>query len=337
MFFVKKIFYFNRQNNNLLILFILSMALISCDSPDNIPVQHVNNEERLSDTELQQKNTQKHTNQHNAGLPHQHNTFYFGFDLRGSPQEDAAQYLPFLKYLEKATGYQFKLHFTPKYSTTIDELGQDKTQFASMGASSFLRAQVKYNAKSLVRGLNQESKAEYQSILVIRPDSHISSINDIKGKSFAFGSINSTQGHLIPRIILSENEISLNDLRRYNYTGSHQNCAEAVVSGKFDVCGMQDKLAKSLVSQNMVKILYTSRYFPSSGIVVNKFVPDEVVAQVRQALIDFDPQGKHSQNMRHWDRTEMVNGFVAAAESDYDNLRHWSIQLGFLQEADKPE
>ena len=63
-----------------------------------------------------------------------------------------------------------------------------------------------------------------------------------------------------------------------------------MVSGKFDVCGMQDKLGMSLANQGMVKILHTSRYYPSSGIVANKSVPDEVLQKVRQAMIDAIPE-----------------------------------------------
>jgi len=337
MFYCFKISDFIRRNHNLLVLLILPMLLISCDSEDDIPIVQVSSQERLSDAELLQQNSQSRTHAQNDVSSHELNTFYFGFDLRGSPQEDAAQYLPFLTYLENATGYHFKLHFTPKNSSTIEELGKNKCQFAAMGANGFLRAQMEYGAKSLVRGLNDQAKAEYQSVLVVRQDSNITTISDIKGKSFAFGSHDSTQGHLIPRIILTENGISLNDLSHYEYTGSHQNCAEAVVSGKFDVCGMQDKLGMGLALQGMVKIVHTSRYFPSSGIVVNQSVPNEVVAKVRQALIDFEPQGKHSKNLYNWHKTEMVKGFVAANDVDYEDLHHWSIKFGFLPKIHKTE
>lgn len=315
------------------LILIASLALFACDPNDELPVKKVDSQQRLSDAELQLQQFERAKNNAKNKSP----IFYFGFDLRGSPQEDAAQYLPFLNYLESATGYQFKLHFTPKHSTTIDELGTNKSQFAAMGASGFLQAQLKYGAKSLVRGLNLQGEATYQSVFVVRPDSDISSIKGIKGikgRSLAFGSIDSTQGHLIPRIILSKNAITLDDLTAYAYTGSHQNCAEAVVSSKFDVCGMQDKLAKNLASQGLVKILHSSRDYPSSGIAVNKSVPDQVADKVRQALVNFDPVGKHSRGLHNWESTEMAKGFIAADERDYDDLRHWSIKFGFLQGAD---
>jgi len=315
---------FVRHKISIPVLLLLSLSLFSCDSSDNAPVQRVDSADRLSDAELQQ--LQQQPAEKSSG------SYSFGFDLRASPQEDVAQYLPFLNYLEAATGYHFDLHFTPKDSTAADELGENRTQFAAMGANGFLHAQSHYEARSLVRGLNQAGKAEYRSFFVVRPDSPVRNIADIKGRKLAFGSRDSTQGHLIPRIMLSENGISLDDLHAYDYMGSHQNCVEAVVSGHYDVCGMQDQLAEKLASENLVKIIHRSRYYPSSGIVVSKAVPDEVVARVRQALLDFDPQGKDAKDLYHWERTEMARGFIASQQGDYDDLRRWFSRLGFLHE-----
>ncbi len=259
------------------------------------------------------------------------NSYTFGFDFRASPQEDAAQYLSFLRYLENATGYHFKLHFTAKNSSTVDELGDNKIQFAAMGSFGYLKAQSKYAVVMLARGLNQQNKAEYRSAFIVNPDSTIQTLQDIKGKKMAFGSSDSTQGYLIPRITLMENGISLQDLQSFGFTGSHQRCAEAIVDGQYDVCGMQDTLAKILAKQGMVRIIQFSAYYPSSGIVANDSIPQNVIQKVKQALLDFDPEGKHRHYLYHWQRTEMPKGFTRSNESDYTKLRQWVKQFGLFQ------
>jgi len=84
----------------------------------------------------------------------------FGFDLRASPQEDACQYLPFLEYLTKATGYTFELRFTPQDGQIVDDLGMGVVQFVAMGASSTIQAHAEYGVIPLVRGLNAQGQAE---------------------------------------------------------------------------------------------------------------------------------------------------------------------------------
>jgi phosphonate transport system substrate-binding protein len=261
----------------------------------------------------------------------------FGFDLRSTPQEDARQYLPFLNYLERATGFRFKLRFTPRGASIADDLGTGVVQFAAIGAGSYLKAREKYSVVPLVRGLNTLGKAEYQSLLVVAPDSAIREVGDLRGKRLALGDLNSTQGHLIPRIILSEHGIALEDLASYEYTGSHHNCANSVIEGRADACGMQDTMGRSFETQGLVRIIKTSRYYPSSGIAANGDVSPEVLERVRRALIDFKPRGRDAGGLYHWELTEMPNGFAPANEADYAELYEWGQKLGgFFEDRDEP-
>jgi len=318
------------RNRNFFTVIIFSLFLLSCDVSNDIPVIQVSSNEIVNDRQLEALQT-RHSRTVDSDI------YYFGFDLRGSPQEDAAQYLPFLKYLSDKTGYTFQLHFSPKNSSAAVQLGENITQFAAMGAFSFLSAQSRYEVTSLVRGLNHLGKAEYQSVFVVKPGSKIASIRDLPGKKLAFGSRDSTQGHLIPRIMLKEHGIPLSALAKYTYTGSHQNCAETVISGKYDVCGMQDELAKSLQQRGLLKIIHSSEYFPSSGIASNMKVPEPVRRAVKEALLDFDPQGRDKHTLFHWQKTEMPKGFTESHDADYQQLRDWSIRFGFLHAVDQHE
>jgi len=258
------------------------------------------------------------------------NVLRWGFDLRGSPDEDARQYLPFLKYLEKATGLRIELRFTPKSSTIVNDLGTGKIQFAAIGCGSYLMAHAKYGVTPVVHGLNAEGRAEYQSVIVVAPDSPIQKVEELRGKRFAFGDITSTQGHLIPRIVLFEHDLSLDDLAGYEYAGSHQNCANAVTAGRFDAGGVQDILGKRLAEEGFVRIIHTSEFYPSSVIAANRDVPPEVMKKVKRALLDFKPTGAHAKGLYHWNRTEMANGFIEARDEDYAALREWGIRFNFL-------
>ncbi len=302
-----------------ILVVFLSLSLFACDREQQGSVIDLN--DKISDVELA---SDRHTHDHDK-------VFVFGFDLRSSPQEDARQYLSFLDYLEQSTGYHFKLRFTPKDSSIVDELGQNNFQLAAIGAVSYIAAHEKYQVVSLVRGINADGKAKYQSIIVVRPESSIKDMNYLKGKRLVFGSSKSTQGHLIPRIVLAKHKLALKDFSSYEYTGSHVNCANSVISKKADVCGMQDTMAKEMASKGLLRILYTSDYYPSSGIAVNKSVPDEVVLKIKHALLAFDPKGRHKEGLYNWDKTEMPNGFIEAKIQDYDQLREWSIKLGILK------
>ena len=260
----------------------------------------------------------------------------FGFDQRRSLEEDTRQYASFLRYLEDATGLEFKLRFTQKTGRIEDDLGRGIIHFAAFGAGAYIPAHEKYKVIPLARGLNKFGKPEYQSVIVTAPDSPLQSIEDLRGKRFAFGNYTSTQGHVIPRIILAEHGLTLDDFSHFDYTGGHHNCAMEVIAGNFDAGGMQDTLGREMAESGRLRILHTSEYYPSSCLAANKDVPPEVLDTMRKALLELDPKARHADILVDWDRTEMPNGFVAVKDEDFEKLRYWSTKLNLYDESQRP-
>ena len=255
--------------------------------------------------------------------------YFFGFDLRSSIEEDARQYQPLLTYLSDVTGYNFKLVLTTENDRLDEKLGKGEIHFAAIGAVSHIKAQQRYGVIPVVRGLNAIDRGEYQSVIVTDAQSDILNVQDLRGKRFAFGNRDSTQGHLIPRIDLLDHGISIDDFWEYTYTGSHRNCANAVISGQYDACGMQDTMGKELESQGLVQIIHYSAFYPASGISAYAGLSADVVNKVRQALVNFDPRGRHAGMLYNWGKTEMPNGFQIAMGEDYARLSEWMDKLGF--------
>lgn len=280
------------------------------------------NNERLSDEQLAHLP---------APLP---KGFVFSFDPRSSPQEDARQYQPLLDYLNRRTGYTFTLRFTPRDNSLAEELRQGQIHLAAAGAVTYLQAAAQEpRVTPLVRGKNSNGEVFYRAAIVVRPESPIHTVADLRGHSLAFGATDSTQGHLIPRIMLAQNGIRLDQLASHAYTGSHQNCADAVISHYFDACGMQDTLAERLAREGRLRIVQYSGYYPSSGIIAGPLLPAEARDKIRQALIDFDPIGRDRPGLYHWERTEMPTGFSAADTREYEELKQRLTELDLLSPA----
>lgn len=259
---------------------------------------------------------------------------YLGFDRRLETKEDVKMYVPLLNYLEKETGYQFKVHVTPVNSSVVEELGLEKIQMAAIGTLGYLQASENYDAIITVKGLNMEDKDRYKAAIVTRPNSPIKTISDIRGRSFAFGDPASTQGHLIPRIMLSQKGIEISSLKYFQNFASHSEVANAVMSGRFEAGGMQDTLAKALETEGLLKIVAVSEEYPSSGIAFSKGVNKDVIDRITQALVKFDPKGKEKASLYHWERSEMPHGFTYASDQDYYELRNWADKFGLLKKVE---
>ena len=262
---------------------------------------------------------------------HEIKSLKFGFDLRLGPKEDVRIYQPFLLYLEQNVEKKFSLRFSEKYEDTAENLGKGITHFAAIGPVNSILAKRSYGIGCLVMGLNSEGKPEYRAALITRIDSQLRDIDDLRGKSFAFGDRFSTQGHVIPRQMLEESRITLKDLKNYVFSGSHANTARLVLNGEYDAGGIQDTLAQRLSAERKVKILAISKPYPCSLICYTKDVDPAIVRRVKAVLLSFDPMGKHAAILKDWDRTEMPHGFTEYQKGSLAEIKELCDRYGLLK------
>ncbi|KLU64712.1 phosphate-import protein PhnD precursor [Desulfosporosinus acididurans] len=257
------------------------------------------------------------------------NYYYVGFDWRLSPSEDVKRYTPLLNYLERQTGYNFRLRVFPQNVDIAKEMGEGRVQFSIIGPLSVLRAE-KYGVKSLVIGITENGTSSYRTMIVTQRDSSINKIQDLRGRTLAFSSRTSTQGYLIPRIMLAQAKIDLSELASFESFQSYEDAANAVLGGRFDAAALQDTLAEKLAAQGLVKIIAISDYFPSGGIAVASGIDPVTAAAVQKALLNFQPQGKDRDGLYQWNNSEMPKGFAALEGDPYAVYRPWIKKFGLL-------
>lgn len=256
----------------------------------------------------------------------------FGFDRRLEPKDDVRQIASLTNWLTAETGLTFFIHATPPGQSVVDDICTEQVDFAVAGTVSYLQASYRCGARILVRGINTDGKDKYRAAIIVPVDSPIQRIADLRGKSFAFGASNSTQGYLIPALMLRELGLVLDNLQNFAFHDSHASTADAVTSGRFDAGAVQDTLANNLEERGLARILALSEDYPSSGIVVGAHVPQKTALLLQDALIGLDPLGADAENLYQWNRTEMPGGFVLAADEDYDALRQAAESLGLLEQ-----
>ena len=138
-----------------------------------------------------------------------------------NPNELLRIYTPFAEYLQREVG--MKVRFTPvvDYAATVEGLAAGKLDLVWYGGFTSVQAVRRTNgtAKRLV--LRQED-AEFKSVFIANPGSGIKSLADLRGKTFAFGSVGSTSGHLMPRhFILNAGLNPEKDFKQVAYSGAH--------------------------------------------------------------------------------------------------------------------
>lgn len=253
-----------------------------------------------------------------------------GYDPRLEPKDDVRQVASLGEWLEKQTGLSFGVFIPTADENVVDGLCADKVDFAVIGTVSYLQAHEQCGVQILVRGLNAEGKDTYRAAIIVAADSPLQTLPELRERTFAFGAINSTQGHLIPRLMLQQAGLALEDFRTYTYSGSHAATANAVTSHRVDAGALQDTLALELAQRGLVRILALSEPYPSSGVVVAPDVQKPIIESVQNALLKLDPTEADTAGLYEWWRTEMPLGFVRASDDEYQELRQVAETIGLL-------
>lgn len=264
-------------------------------------------------------------------LPAEPAAWQFGFDRRLEPKEDVRQIASLANWLQGQTGLSFEVYYSTSGSSVVDDLCAGRIDFAAAGTVSYLQAHNICNAHILARGLNAQNEDVYRAAIIVPVNSSLQTLTDLRGHTFAFGAPNSTQGHLIPRLMLQQAGLTPDDLLSHTFTNSHAATANAVTSGRYDAGALQDTLAEDLAARGLVRILAFSTPYPASGIVAGPDVPSKTAELVQQALLVLDPVGADAGALYHWERTEMPKGFVPARDEDYEELRRIARNIGLLE------
>ncbi len=244
----------------------------------------------------------------------------FGVISRYNPRIMFQEYQPIVDYLTEHTPYRFELRLGRSYEDAVAFLCKGKVQVASLGGLTYLEAHRRCGAVPVVKPLNAQGQAFYRSVVVVRKDSPIRSLADLPGHSFAFASMHSTSGNLVPRGYLKRAGIELQALRRYANLKHHDAVAKAVLAGDFDAGAVKDIIGERYLSKGL-RIIYRSQPIPSVPIVVRPDCDPNLVAAVKAALLEIDASDPgQAASMADWN-AEFRHGFVPAKDSDYDVLR----------------
>ncbi|MGH8486004.1 MAG: putative selenate ABC transporter substrate-binding protein, partial [Pseudomonas sp.] len=164
---------------------------------------------------------------------------------------------------------------------------------AWLGGFTFVQVHLKSpTATPLVQ---REQDAKFTSKF-ITANPEIKSLADLKGKTFAFGSISSTSGSLMPRyFMLKDNNIKPEAyFSRVAYSGAHDATAAWVQAGKVDAGVLNASVWQKLVDSgkvdtNKVKVFATTPEYYDYNWTVRGNLDPALKEKIKQAFLALDP------------------------------------------------
>src|SRR5215467_14785081 len=159
------------------------------------------------------------------------------------PTTDAGKMLrdaqPLVDYLEKKTGTKIVMTIPTNYAAVVEAMANDQVDIAHFGGFTFVQISARAGAKPLVQ---REQDQKFHSLFITQPSSGINSLSDLNGRTFAFGDVNSTSGHLMPEYFMRDAKVNPKVIESALYTGGHDATALAVANKKVDAGAMDENV-----------------------------------------------------------------------------------------------
>ncbi|PTM91462.1 PhnD/SsuA/transferrin family substrate-binding protein [Mycoplana dimorpha] len=229
--------------------------------------------------------------------------------------------------LEEATGLEIELYPVASRTTAVEALNSAQVDLVLTGPAEYVVMKELSQPKIVVAW----QRPDYFAQVAVLADGPIRSIEDLKGKKVAFGSVGSTSQHLGPAQALAD--FGLKYGTDYEPVIISRNvAAEALTRGDIAAIGLNfGHLAsvREAFPDKAFAVIARGRDLPNDILVARKDIPDDVFNAVRDA---FAAKGNELMQavLTGEDNKKFTGGFFLTdvTDSDYDYVRSMYRTIG---------
>lgn len=242
------------------------------------------------------------------------------------------QFDNFMAYLEVKTGCKVELQVAQEYKDIIEEMAKGNLDIAWFGPFSYIQARDKAGARAFAVEDNIHTGSVYHSVIIVHPESSITSLEQLSGCRIAFTDKSSTSGYLIPRAVLKKHGIDIEKgMVEFAFVNSHDAAILAVKKRTVDAAAVSDAVLRSLREKGVIgemdyRVIYTSASIPGSVWAYREGLNPALIKAVKESFFSIAQEDKAALGTYGRD---LVKGFLPVEDSSYDIIREAARQLEF--------
>jgi phosphonate transport system substrate-binding protein len=210
-----------------------------------------------------------------------------------NPTELMRIYAPFAEYLQREIGVP--VQFTPvvDYAATVEGMAANKLDLVWFGGLTHVQARIRTHNTAYAIAMREED-LQFKSVFITNPQANVKSLQELQGRSFAFGSAGSTSGHTMPRYFLLKADIvPEQDFSKFSFSGAHDATALWVQSGRVDAGALNISVWEKLVDTKKVDtqqvfVFWTTPPYVDYNWTVRGDLDKGFVEKIKQAFLKLD-------------------------------------------------
>ena len=248
-----------------------------------------------------------------------------------APTELLRKFKPLGAYLEQQLGMKVEFMPVADYPAVVEAIAADRIDLAWLGGFTFVQTHLKTgNAIPLVQ---REQDAVFTSKF-ISSDPAVKSLADLTGKTFAFGSVSSTSGSLMPRYFMQQDKIVPETyFSRVAFSGAHDATAAWVEAGKVDAgvlnASVWDKLvAAGKVDTKKVHVFATTPTYYDYNWTVRGSLDPVLAGKIKAAFLALDPAKPEHKAILD---LQVASRFIETKPENYQGIEEAARAAGLLK------
>jgi phosphonate transport system substrate-binding protein len=201
-------------------------------------------------------------------------------------------------FLTREVGHPVRAVVPASYGATVQALVSNQAHVAYTSALPFILARREAPVRLLLAEVRNE-RTDYDSIFVVRADSTIQCLEDLRGKRMLFTSPTSTSGYLMPysRLVreglLQPRQEPSAFFGQISFGGGYDRALLGVLNGQADVCAVSDYTMEgdrasvylNDEQRSRLRILSRTSGVPTHSICVRKDLPAAMQERIAVALL----------------------------------------------------
>ena len=227
---------------------------------------------------------------------------------------------PFADYLSEKLGMDVNVTLATDYSTIVEAMASGKVDLGIMPPAAYVQARnldaaeailssqlVKYD-EDTEEPIEGEYTSTFKGEVLVKADSDMESLEDLKGKKIATLSPNSASGYIYP--VAEMKDLGIDPLTDCTLTTVNDIPSEmtAVLNGQQDACfvfqGARYVFSSKFTDYDLykdLKVLYlTDGDIPNDAIAVQPSMDEDLKAQIKDVFLNMANDEKGKEAMSLW-------------------------------------
>ncbi len=257
------------------------------------------------------------------GLGTEENPIIMSFVPSGDTQDIIASGDTLAQMVSERTDLVVRANVGTDFSSVREAMCAGQAQIGWLNTFNYVLANEQCGVDAAL-ATSRFGSSTYAGQIIVRADSGISTIADLKGKVMCWVDPASTSGYIIPRIMLAAEGVNPDtDFSQTIEAGSHNNVVTQVYNGDCDAgatfsdarTGIEEEFPDVL---DQVVVLATTSDIPNDSVSFIQDFPAEMRTAIVAALLDISasPEGQEALNTLY-----NIESLVESSDSFYDVFR----------------